>query len=136
MRAIPTLAAALVVTAGLVGTAGPAGAAAAPEPVAQAVAASAGADRTGFFAQRYGGHHIMGWGRDESACAYIDGIQLVLYPLGNNRYVSALQAYEDERGVRNITKASADVLGDAHLVPPADPVAHCPVFVAGLPAGR
>ncbi|GGQ59584.1 tyrosinase family oxidase copper chaperone [Couchioplanes azureus] len=130
MRAIPILAAVLAAGAGLIATAGPAVAAPAPQPAAQA-----GADLAGFFAQRYGGHHIMGWGRDESACSYIDGVQLVLYPLGRNRYVSALQAYEEERGVKNITKASADVLGEARLVPPADPVAHCPVFVTAAPEG-
>ncbi|MEV6597760.1 tyrosinase family oxidase copper chaperone [Actinoplanes sp. NPDC051346] len=133
MRVTATLAAALTAAAGLITTAGPAAAAPVAHPVEQVDAASAVALRAGFFQQLYRGHHIMGWGHNESACAYIGGVQLVLYPLGRNQYLSALQAYEQERGVEGITKASVDVLGDADLLPPADPVAHCPEFVTGLP---
>ena len=86
------------------------------------------ADRPAFF-ERYRGHHIMGWGRGESACAYIDGVQLVLYPVGNDRYLSAVQAFREERGVRGITAASVRVLGEERLAPPEPPVPHCPVLV-------
>ncbi|MEV4274534.1 hypothetical protein [Actinoplanes xinjiangensis] len=126
MRVIVTLAAAAT-TACLMSTAVPAGAA--THPAARAGVTTAGPHRTGAFVTHYRGHHIMGWGRDDRACAYIDGVQLVLYPLGTDRYLSALQAFKEERGVRAITEASVRVLGDFDIVPPADPVPHCPEFV-------
>ncbi|MDI6103654.1 tyrosinase family oxidase copper chaperone [Actinoplanes sp. NEAU-A12] len=134
MRVIASLAAALAVVAGPIVLAGPAGAASVSRPGGQVDAAAASTQRAGFFAESYRGHWVMGWGRDESACAYIDGVQLVLYPVGGDHYLSALQAYQQERGVRSITRASARVLGEFTMVPPADPVRHCPVFVKGPPA--
>jgi hypothetical protein len=127
-----TVVAVLAATAGLIITADTAGATA---PATRRVTAGAADARQGGFFERYRGHHIMGWGRDESACAYIDGVQLVLYPLGDDRYLSALQAYKEERGVRAITKASVRVLGSARPVPPADPVPHCPELVTDRHAG-
>ena len=132
MRMITALAAAAAPTAGLMGTAGPA--VAAVHPAEQGEAALA--HRAGAFFEQYRGHHIMGWGRDETACAYIDGVQLVLYPAGNDRYLSALQAYQQERGVRAITKASVRVLSDLRMAPPTDPAPHCPQFVPGRRAAR
>ncbi len=133
---VAVLVATLAATTGLMTTAGAAGASttAAAHQVEQVDLGVAAAHQSGFF-ERYRGHHIMGWGRNEKACAYIDGVQLVLYPLGRDRYLSALQAYQEERGVRAITKASVRVLGEFEMVPPTDPVPHCPVLVTGRRAG-
>jgi hypothetical protein len=117
----------LVATTGLMSTPGVAGATVAAHPVERVDAGTAGPERRAFF-ERYRGHHIMGWGRDESACAYIDGVQLVLYPVGDDRYLSAVQAFQEERGVRGITRASVRALGGSQLAPPEPSVAHCPVF--------
>jgi hypothetical protein len=127
---VATLAAALVATAGLTALPGAAGAAA----TGQGAAAVADSHNAGFFEQ-YRGRHIMGWGRDESACAYIDGVQLELLPLGDDRYLSVVQAFQQEHGVRGITTASVRALGDARLTPPDPPVPHCPVFIRDRPAG-
>ncbi|MEU4428948.1 tyrosinase family oxidase copper chaperone [Actinoplanes sp. NPDC024001] len=98
-----------------------------PAERGDAGAAVAHTHKPGFF-ETYRGHHIMGWGHDDSACAYIDGRQLVLYPAGGGSYTSALQGYQAERGLRAITKASVRVLGDLDMVAPTEPVAHCPQF--------
>ena len=126
MRVIAALAAALAATAGLSSTAGPASPPSTARPVEQTDAAASMPIRPGFFFELYRGHSIMGWGRDATACAYIDGVQLDLYPVGNDRYMSVLQAYQQEHGVRNITAASVRALGEFDMAPPADPVPHCP----------
>ena len=132
MKAIAGLMAALTTTGCLLAVGGPAGAAPAARPAGPAAVMAGPTAGRGFFFENYRGHHILGWGRDGSACSYIDGVQLVLYPAGNDRYASALQAYQQERGVRAITRASVRVLGDFDMVPPADPVPHCPAFVSGF----
>ncbi|MBG0566112.1 tyrosinase family oxidase copper chaperone [Actinoplanes aureus] len=115
-RALTTLA----VAVGVMATAGSAAAAPAAPPVPSG-------NNVGFF-ETYRGHHIMGWGHDESACAYIDGKRLVLYPAGKGLYTSSLQGYQQERGLRAITKASVRVLGDLDMVDATEPPGHCPAF--------
>ncbi|MFI5496051.1 tyrosinase family oxidase copper chaperone [Actinoplanes sp. NPDC051859] len=129
MRNNVTLAAAVLVTTGLLAIAGPAAAATDPAPASRVETATNTEISAGAFSEIYRGRHIMGWGRDDSACAYIDGIQLVLYPVGNDWYVSAVQAYEQAHGVREITKASVRTLGELDLFPPTEAVPHCPRFL-------
>ena len=124
----------LAVTVGAMLTAGSVSAAPAGSPREPAEPAAKVSPERGFF-EVYRGHHIMGWGHGDAACAYIDGMQLVLYPTDGGRFGSALQAYQQERGLRAITKASVRVLGKLNMAPPADPVPHCPVFAVPRKAG-
>ena len=100
--------------------------AAAPAPVKHA--------KPGFF-EKYRGHHIMGWGSGEMACAYIDGVRLVLLPGPDGTYGSAVRAYQAEDSVRAITKASVKALGEQKLATPADPAPHCPTFAVPTMSG-
>ncbi|WP_179855066.1 tyrosinase family oxidase copper chaperone [Paractinoplanes atraurantiacus] len=120
----------LGVAAAALSVAGSVSAAPAGAPRVPAQPAASPSYGTGFF-EVYHGHHIMGWGHDRSACAYIDGMQLVLYAAGAGQYTSALQAFQPERGVRAITRASVRALGKYHMAPPRDVVAHCPRFATG-----
>ncbi|WP_433795685.1 tyrosinase family oxidase copper chaperone [Actinoplanes sp. CA-252034] len=89
--------------------------------------------KPGFF-ETYRGHHIMGWGENEKACAYIDGVQLVLYPTGDGKYSSNLQGFTQAPSVRAITKASVKTLGKLRMTTPTDGPAHCPAFTVREPA--
>ena len=122
----------LAVAVSTMAAAGSVSAAPTPRPVKPSAAAEAGADRykDGFF-ETYRGHHIMGWGHNELACAYIDGKPLVLYPAGRGMYTSALQAYQPESGLRAITKASVRMLGELDITAATELPAHCPQFQAG-----
>ncbi|GAA0514674.1 hypothetical protein Ade02nite_90370 [Paractinoplanes deccanensis] len=124
-RVVAGLAAAAVLSMAGSVSAAPTGAPRDPAPPAASPAYG-----TGFF-EVYRGHHIMGWGHDRSACAYIDGMQLVLYAAGPGQYTSALQAFQPERGLRAITRASVRALGTFDMAPPRDGVAHCPRFAIG-----
>ncbi|WP_092545007.1 tyrosinase family oxidase copper chaperone [Actinoplanes derwentensis] len=90
------------------------------------------AKKPGFY-ETYRGHHIMGWGTGESACAYIDGKRLVLYPAPDGKYTSAIQGFKPETSVRNITKASVKALGNLGLSASAEPSATCPDLTAPAP---
>ena len=92
------------------------------------------AGRPGFF-ETYRGHHIMGWGDGEQACAYIDGKRLVVYPAPGGAYTSAVQGFKPEPGLRAITKASVKALGDLGMSAIVEPSPHCPSFASKLPAG-
>ncbi|BEL07320.1 hypothetical protein Q0Z83_055110 [Actinoplanes sichuanensis] len=101
----------------------------APAPSAPVVA------KPGFY-ETYRGHHIMGWGADAKACAYIDGVPLVLYPSGDGRYTSNLAGFQQEASVRAITKASVKTLGDLAPAVPSDAPAHCPALIVRKPAAK
>jgi hypothetical protein len=132
----------LAVAVGLATTAGTVYAAAEPDvdPVPMPSASASGpavagpaAAKPGFF-ETYRGHHIMGWGENEKACAYIDGVQLVLYPTGDGKYSSNLQGFQQESSVRAITKASVKTLGKLRMTTPPDGAAHCPTLTVREPA--
>jgi hypothetical protein len=89
--------------------------------------------KTGFY-ETYRGHQIMGWGSGDTACAYIDGKRLVVYPGDSGQYTSAVQGFQPERSLRAITKASVKALGDNTLSADAEPAAHCPQFELRTPA--
>ncbi|MEV6301131.1 tyrosinase family oxidase copper chaperone [Actinoplanes sp. NPDC051861] len=114
----------LVTAAGLLVTAGSASAA---DPAPAPVSAPPPAPDKGFY-QQYRGHHIMGWGEGESACAYIDGVRLVLYSDGDGWYRSALQGFQKERGVKAVTKASVKTLGKEKMASSGEFVSNCPEF--------
>ena len=120
----------LVAAAAVLSTAGSVSAAPTASPRDPAPPAAGASYGTGFF-EVYRGHHIMGWGHDRSACAYIDGMQLALYPAGAGQYSSALQAFQPERGLRAITRASVRALGKFDMAPARDVAAHCPRFAIG-----
>jgi hypothetical protein len=130
----------LAVAVGLATTAGTVYAATGPDvdpvpmPSASAAAAVTGpaTAKPGFF-ETYRGHHIMGWGENERACAYIDGVQLVLYPTGDGKYSSNLQGFQQESSLRAITKASVKTLGKLRMTTPPDGAAHCPTFTVREP---
>jgi Tyrosinase co-factor MelC1 len=125
----------LAVAVGLATTAGTVYAGAGPDvdPIpAPSASASAIAAETGFF-ETYRGHHIMGWGENERACAYIDGVQLILYPTGDGMYSSNLQGFLQQPSVRAITKASVKTLGKLKMAAPSDGAAHCPTFTVREP---
>ena len=63
-------------------------------------------------------------------------MRLVLYSDGEGWYRSALQAYQKERGLRGITKASVRVLGKQKMNPTAEVVAQCPQFTVSKPKRR
>lgn len=124
----------LAVAAGLATTAGTVWAGTRPDVdslPAPSVSRTAGAGH-GFY-ETYRGHHIMGWGENETACAYIDGVPLVLYPSGGGRYTSNLAGFQPEAGVRAITKASVRTLGELRPARPSDAPAHCPNLVVREP---
>ena len=120
----------MLAAAAVLSTAGSVSAAPTGSPHDPASPAASPGYGTGFF-EVYRGHHIMGWGRDRTACAYIDGMQLVLYPAGAGQYTSALQAFQPERGLRAITKASVRALGEFDMAPSRDVVGHCPRLAIG-----
>jgi hypothetical protein len=124
----------LAVAVGLATTAGTVYAGAGPDvdPVPAPSASAAAPAKAGFF-ETYRGHHIMGWGENEKACAYIDGVQLVLYPTGDGMYSSNLQGFQQEPSVRAITKASVKTLGKLRMTTPSDGAAHCPTFTVREP---
>ncbi|MDI6098969.1 tyrosinase family oxidase copper chaperone [Actinoplanes sp. NEAU-A12] len=94
------------------------------------------AKKSGFF-ETYRGRHIMGWGRDEAACAYIDGMRLVVYPADGGMYTSAVQSFQPQRGLRAITKASVRALGDLGLsATTEEPTSHCPEFKVTPKTGK
>ncbi|GGK06605.1 hypothetical protein GCM10010123_40510 [Pilimelia anulata] len=123
MRGFTAALTTVLTAAGLAAAA--AGPAAAARPVDGAFAAPATDPQPGHFREQYRGREITGWGRDEAACAFIDGVRLELYPMGANKYTSAVQAYREEQGVRAITRASVRVLGESDLTPPALPDDRC-----------
>lgn len=91
------------------------------------------AHKHGFY-EIYRGHQIMGWGSGDTACAYIDGKRLVVYPGDGGQYTSAVQGFKPERSLRAITKASVKALGDQELSADSEAVAHCPQFEIKTPA--
>ncbi|GIE30342.1 hypothetical protein Ait01nite_033870 [Actinoplanes italicus] len=88
--------------------------------------------KLGFY-ETYRGHQIMGWGSGDTACAYIDGKRLVVYPGDSGQYTSAVQGFQPERSLRAITRASVKTLGDNALSADAEPAAHCPQFEIRTP---
>ncbi|HWS39027.1 MAG TPA: tyrosinase family oxidase copper chaperone [Actinoplanes sp.] len=133
----------LVAAAGVLAVAGAAMAAASPAQTGRTVVAAPDVDvapggdegkkpKPGFY-ETYRGHHIMGWGAGDSACAYIDGKRLVLYPAEDGKYTSAIQGFNPQVGVRNITKASVKALGTLKLTN-AEPSSTCPEFAPPKPA--
>ncbi len=93
-----------------------------------AVDQDAGGNKKPGFFETYRGHHIMGWGAGESACAYIDGKRLVLYPQEGGKFTSAILGFQPHVGVRNITKASVKALGELKLTDKVEPSTACPEF--------
>jgi hypothetical protein len=91
--------------------------------------------KLGFY-ETYRGHQIMGWGSGNTACAYIDGKRLVVYPGEGGQYTSAVQGFQPERSLRAITRASVKALGEMGLSDEAEPVAHCPQFEIKAPAAK
>jgi hypothetical protein len=89
--------------------------------------------KLGFY-ETYRGHQIMGWGSGDTACAYIDGKRLVVFPGDSGQYTSAVQGFQPERSLRAITKASVKALGENTLSADAEPAAHCPQFELRTPA--
>ena len=94
---------------------------------AAAPAAADGGEKPGFY-ETYRGHHIMGWGGGDGACAYIDGKRLVVYPGEGGAYTSAVQGFKPEPSLRAITKASVKALGEMKLAATAEPNPQCPVL--------
>ncbi|SFF19004.1 Tyrosinase co-factor MelC1 [Actinoplanes philippinensis] len=137
VRAVALLAVAVAAatTAGTVyaGTGPDVDPAATPSASASTPVAKPAVRKPGFF-ETYHGHHIMGWGENDTACAYIDGVQLVLYPTGDGGYTSNLQGFQQEPSVRAITKASVKTLGKLRMTTPDDGAAHCPTFAVREPA--
>ncbi|MEU4162323.1 tyrosinase family oxidase copper chaperone [Actinoplanes sp. NPDC026670] len=126
----------LAVAVGLATTAGTVWAGTGPDvdPVpAPSASIKPVAAKPGFY-ETYRGHHIMGWGANEKACAYIDGVPLVLYPSGDGQYTSNLAAFELKSSVRAITRASVKTLGKLPPAVPSDAPAHCPALVVRKPA--
>lgn len=130
---IPAAPSAAAAAPGAHGAPGAAGAPTVPASPTAPTLPPARAAKPGFF-ETYRGHHIMGWGENEKACAYIDGVQLVLYPTGDGKYSSNLQGFQQEASVRAITKASVKTLGKLKMTTPDDGAAHCPTFVVRTPS--
>lgn len=128
----------VAVAVGVMATAGSATAAVSAGPADPGVPVVAGdaGKKPGFF-ETYRGRHIMGWGRDDDACAYIDGMRLVVYPAGGGMYTSAVQGFKPERGLRAITKASVRALGEHGLAATTDePKTSCPEFEVAPKTGK
>jgi Tyrosinase co-factor MelC1 len=115
---------------GALAVAGPAGAAVDATAAPHRAKPAAGQEYAAAFYEKYHGHQIMGWGHGASACAYIDGTQLVLSTTRGGWYTSAVVAFQPARGVRAITMASVRALGDLKLTRPKEAVPHCPAFGA------
>jgi hypothetical protein len=122
----------VAVAVGALATAGTATAWSATTTEAPAVDQS---KKPGFY-ETYRGHQIMGWGSGDTACAYIDGKRLVVYPGEAGQYTSAVQGFQPERSLRAITRASVKALGEMDLSADAEPVAHCPQFEVKAPAAK
>jgi hypothetical protein len=122
------VAAVAVVTAGLMVTAGSASAAPVTPGTPQAAPATPATPAGKGFFEQSRGHHIMGWGEGQTACAYIDGVRLVLFADGGDSYRSALQAYQPESSLRAVTKASVRALGKEKPAASGEVVPGCPEF--------
>ncbi|GAA1640028.1 tyrosinase family oxidase copper chaperone [Actinoplanes couchii] len=125
----------LIATAGALAAAGTA--MAATTAVSSATVSAPDVDqaprKTGFY-ENYHGVQIMGWGSGKTACSYVDGIRLVVYPQADGQYTSAVVAFKPEKSVRNITKATVKVLDGLKLAHPEEPSATCPDLLLPVPA--